>query len=407
MSTKPLSGIKVLDLTWIYAGPFATLMLGDLGAEIIKIEAAPVGDKTRILPPFKNNYSGYFAMLNRGKKSIALNLKSEKGKEIFLELAKQCDIITENFMPDAMKALGLDYETIKKVNPRIIYASTSCFGSYGPYAHMRGLDPVGQAMGGLMSLTGYADRPPLKTGPGIADSITSLHWVVGILSALRLRDQTGMGQKLEVAMMDSIFTMLEENVIKTSMEGVPSPRRGNLDPFGAPWDTVLTKDDRWVMVCAFGGPIFEELYHLMGRDDLVEEYGGDNIEAFMNRTAHQEILNKAFADWVRANQTAEDLVSLLVAMGVPVGIVKDVTDLLDDPHLKARNMIVDVDHPKLGHVKTFNIAVRFDGVTVGVEPGTNPHDPELGEHTNEVLKTYLGKSDAEIELLRKEEVIWI
>jgi crotonobetainyl-CoA:carnitine CoA-transferase CaiB-like acyl-CoA transferase len=161
------------------------------------------------------------------------------------------------------------------------------------------------------------------------------------------------------------------------------------------------------MVCAFGGPIFEELYHLMGRDDLIEEYGGDNIEAFMNRTAHQEILNKAFADWVRVNQTAEDLVSLLVAMGVPVGIVKDVTDLLDDPHLKARNMIVDVDHPKLGHVKTFNIAVRFDGVTVGVEPGTNPHDPELGEHTNEVLKTYLGKTDAEIELLRKEEVIWI
>ncbi len=406
MSDKPLGGIKVLDLTWIYAGPFATQILGDLGAEVIKIEAAPVGDKTRVIPPFKNNYSGYFATLNRGKKSVTLNLKTEKGKQIFLDLAKQCDILTENFMPGAMDALGLDYETVKKVNPRIIYASTSGFGSYGPYSHMHCVDPIGQAMGGLMSMTGYPDMPPLKTGPGIADSITGLYWVVGILSALRLRDMTGSGQKIEVAMVDSIFTMLEENVIKTSMEGVAPPRRGNLDPFGAPWDAFLTKDDRWVMVCAFGGPVFEELYRLMGRDDLVEKYGGDSMEAFINRAINQDILNKAFAEWVRANQTADELVALLVAMGVPVGIVKDMTELLDDPHLKARDMVVDVDHPKLGHVKTFNIPIKFRGITVGVEKGTNPHDPELGEHSSEVLKKYLNKTDAEISALRQEGVIW-
>ena len=406
MSVRPLSGIKVLDLTWIYAGPFATQILGDLGAEIIKIEAGPVGDKTRLLPPFKGNHSGYFATLNRGKKSVTLNLKSEKGKELFIELAKQCDILTENFMPEAMESLGLGYETVKKANPRIVYASTSGFGSYGPYSHMHCVDPIGQAMGGLMSLTGYPDMPPLKTGPGIADSITGLYWVIAILSALRLRDQTGKGQKVEVAMVDSVFTMLEENVIKTSMEGESAPRRGNLDPFGAPWDAFLTKDDRWVMVCAFGGPVFEELYRLMGRDDLVEKYGGDNMDAFLNRAAHQDILNKAFADWVRANQTADDLVTLLVAMGVPVGIVKDVKELLDDPHLRARNMVVDVDHPKLGHVKTFNIPVRFREVTVGIEPGTNPRDPDLGEHSSEILKKYLGKTDADIELLRRQGVIW-
>lgn len=406
MSVKPLTGIKVLDLTWIYAGPFATQILGDLGAEIIKIEAGPVGDKTRLLPPFKGNHSGYFATLNRGKKSVTLNLKSEKGKELFIELAKQCDVLTENFMPDAMDGLGLGYETVKKANPRIIYASTSGFGSYGPYSHMHCVDPIGQAMGGLMSLTGYPDMPPLKTGPGIADSITGLYWVIAILSALRLRDQTGKGQKIEVAMVDSVFTMLEENVIKTSMEGESAPRRGNLDPFGVPWDAFLTKDDRWVMVCAFGGPLFEELYHLMGRDDLVEKYGGDNMDAFLNRAAHQDILNKAFADWVRASQTADDLVTLLVAMGVPVGIVKDVKELLDDPHLKARDMVVDVDHPKLGHVKTFNIPVRIKDATVGIEPGTNPHDPDLGEHSSEILKKYLGKTEADIESLRKEGVIW-
>ena len=407
MSKKPLDGIKVLDLTWIYAGPFATQILGDLGAEIIKIEAAPVGDKTRIIPPFKNDHSGYFATLNRGKKSVTLNLKTDKGKEIFLQLAKKCDILTVNFMPGAMEGLGLTYEEIKKVNPRIIYAQTSGFGSYGPYSHMHCVDPIGQAMGGLMSLTGYPDMPPLKTGPGIADSITGLYWIVGILSALRLRDITGKGQKIEVAMMDSIFTMLEENVIKTSMEGEAPPRRGNLDPFGAPWDTFLTKDDRWVMVCAFGGPAFEELYRLMGREDLVEKYGGDNMAAFINRATNQGILNKAFAEWVRANMTAEELVNLLVAMGVPVGIIKDLKELLDDPHLKARNMIVDVDHPKLGHIKTFNIPIKISDVSIGVEPGQNPHDPDLGEHSSEVLKQYLGKTQKEIDQLHKEGVIWI
>lgn len=407
MSVKPLSGIKVLDLTWIYAGPFATQVLVDLGAEVIKIEAGPVGDKTRIIPPFKDGYSGYFAMLNRGKKSVALDLKRVKGKELFLELAKKCDVITENFMPEAMVHLGLGYDVLKKVNPRIVYASTSGFGSYGPYSHMHCVDPIGQAMGGLMSLTGYSDMPPLKTGPGIADSITGLHWVIGILAALRLRDLTGEGQKLEVAMMDSVFTMLEENVIKTSMEGAAPARRGNLDPFGAPWDCFLTKDGRWVMVCAFGGPVFEDLYRLMGRDDLVEKYGGDNMDAFLNRALNQDELNRAFAGWVRENQSAEELVSLLVAMGIPVGVVKDIQELLDDPHLKARNMVVDVDHPKLGKVKTFNNPIRIAGAEVGVQPGANPHDPGLGEHTDNILKTYLGKTDAEIADLRKEKVLWV
>lgn len=406
MSTKPLTGIKVLDVTWIYAGPFATQILADMGAEVIKVEAPPIGDKTRALPPIKNNYSGYFATLNRGKKSLALDLKSQKGKEIFLRLATKCDVLTENFMPGTMDGLGLGYEVIKRANPRIIYASASGFGSYGPYAHMHCVDPVGQAMGGLMSLTGYPDMPPLKTGPGIADAILGLYLVIGILSALRLRDLTGEGHRLEVAMMDCVFTVLEENVIKTSMENQAPTRRGNLDPFGVPWDTFLTKDDKWVMVCAFGGPVFEELYRIMGRDDLVEKYKGDSIEAFLKRAADQDILNKAFAEWVRTTQTAEELMSLLTAMGVPAGVVKDVKELLDDPHLKARNMVVDVDHPKLGQVKTFNIPIRFERVSVGAEPGSTPLDPDLGEHSTEILKAYLDMTEDEIDSLRREGVLW-
>jgi crotonobetainyl-CoA:carnitine CoA-transferase CaiB-like acyl-CoA transferase len=262
-------------------------------------------------------------------------------------------------------------------------------------------------MGGLMSLTGFPDRSPLKAGPGVADAIMGLYLVSGVLSALRLRDLTGEGQRIEVAMMDSIFSVLEENVIKTSMEGVAPQRRGNLDPFGVPWDTFLTKDNRWVMVCAFSSPVFEELYGMMGRDDLVEKYKGDNIDGFLKRSADQEMLNAVFAGWVKENMTADDLESLFIAIDAPMGIIKDVKELLDDPHLKARGMVVDVDHPKLGKVKTFNLPIKFFSTTVGVKPGEVLLDPEVGQHTNEVLKGYLGKTDAEIADLRKEKVIWV
>ena len=407
MSTKPLDGIKVLDLTWVYAGPFGTQILGDLGAEIIKIEALPVGDKTRVMPPFKNGASGYFATLNRGKKSLALNLKTDKGREVFLKLAEKVDVLIENFAPGALDQLNLSYADVKKANPGIIYASASGFGSYGPYSNRPCIDPVGQAMGGLMSLTGYPDRSPLKTGPGIADSILGLYLVTGVLAALRLRDLTGEGQRIEVAMMDSIFSVLEENVIKTSLEGEAPPRRGNLDPFGVPWDTFLTRDDQWVMVCAFSSPVFEELFSIMGRDDLVEEYKGDNINAFIKRSTNQEMLNSVFREWVRENMTANDLEDLFMAMDSPMGVIKDVKELLDDPHLKARDMVVDVDHPKLGPVKTFNLPIKFFSAPVGVTPGKAPLDPELGQHSSEILNTYLGMTDAEIEELRKEKVIWV
>jgi len=201
--------------------------------------------------------------------------------------------------------------------------------------------------------------------------------------------------------------VLEENVIKTSMEGVAPQRRGNLDPFGVPWDTFLTKDGRWVMVCAFSSPVFEELYGMMGRDDLVEKYKGDNIEGFLKRSADQEMLNSIFAKWVRENMTADELESLFIAMDAPMGIIKDVKELLDDPHLKARNMVVEVDHPKLGKVKTFNLPIKCSGGAAGVDPGVNPHDPDLGEHSDEILKTLLGKTGAEIDALRSEKVIWI
>ncbi|MDD5448865.1 MAG: CoA transferase, partial [Actinomycetota bacterium] len=345
--SRPLSGVKVLDLTWVYSGPFTTLLLLDLGAEVVKVEGPPFGDLTRILPPMHNEWSGYFYMLNRGKKSVAINLKKEEGKKIFLDLVKHFDVVTENFVPGTMDKLGVSYDAIKLANPRIIYGSISGFGSFGPYAHLPSVDPVAQAMGGLMSLTGYPGMPPLKTGPAIADSLAGLYLAVGILAALRSRDQTGEGQKLEVSMMDSVFSALEESVIRASMTGNALPARGNTDPLGAPWDAFQTKDGKWLMICTLAGEGTEKVFRAIGRDDIADKYKGDTEEAIEARSRDLAFLNKVFAEWA-ATKDSQELKDFFLELRTPCGEVKDVTELLEDPHLKARNMVVDIDHPLLG-----------------------------------------------------------
>ena len=402
---RPLAGVKVLDLTWVYAGPFSTLILADLGAEVVKVEGPPFGDYTRIFPPMRNGASGYFYMLNRGKKSVALNLKTQEGKQLFLELCKKFDVVTENFVTGTMEKLGLGYEVISQANPRIIYASISGFGSFGPYSHLPCVDPVAQAMGGLMSMTGYPGMPPLKTGPAIADSLAGLYLAVGILAALRLRDRTGQGQKLEVAMMDSVFSVLEESVIRASMTGNALPSRGNTDPLGAPWDAFPTKDGKWVMVCSLGSDRFDKIFRHIGRDDIADKYQGDNEEVVEARSRDLEYINQAFAAWTKT-QTAQELKEFLLSMSIPCGEVKDVVELLEDPHLKARNMVFDVKHPKLGEVKSFNLPVVFFTAEAGVNKGENPMDPELGQCTAEVLSTYLNLTEQEIKGLKEKGIIW-
>lgn len=404
-NNKPLTGIKILDLTWVYAGPFTTLILQDLGAEVVKLEGPPFGDYTRIFPPIRNSWSGYFYMLNRGKKSIALNLKSAKGKEVFLELVKHFDVLTENFVAGTLDHLGLGYDAVSKANPNIVYASISGFGSYGPYSHLQCVDPVAQAMGGLMSMTGYPGQPPLKTGPAIADSLSGLYLAVGILSALRDRDLTGKGHKIEVSMMDTVFSVLEESVIRASMTGDALPARGNTDPLGAPWDAFHTRDGHWVMVCSIGGDKFDKIFRSIGRDDIADKYKGDGLEAVEAKSRDLKIINAAFSQWTDT-QTADELVAFLQNIRIPCGIVKDVTELLEDPHLKVRNTVVDINHQHMGAVKTFNLPIKFFTAEAGIAPGENPQDPALGENTMTMLKDMLGMNTDEINQLRTEGVIW-
>lgn len=405
MKEKPFEGVKILDLTWVYAGPFATLILSDLGAEVVKVESPPFGDWTRTVSPLRNGHSGYYYMLNRQKKSITLDLKTDRGREIFFELIKKFDVVTENFRAGTLEKLGVGYDEAKKVNPKIIYASINGFGSSGPYSHMPCVDPVAQAMGGLMNLTGFPGQPPLKTGPAVADSLAGMYLSMGIMAGLRNRDKTGVGERIEVAMMDCVFSVLEESVIRTSMTGDSLPARGNTDPLGAPWDAFETKDKRWIMVCNLNPGRFSDVYQKIGREDIAKEYEGSSEEASEKRSRDLPELNRIYAEYART-RTAEELQRELLEMSIPNGIVKDVSELLDDPQLRHRNMVVDVEHPKLGSVKTFNLPIKFFNSKAGTDVGENPADSALGQDTETVLKKYLNLDDAGIQALRDSKTIW-
>jgi len=404
-TNKPLSGYQILDLTWVYSGPYCTSILLDLGADVIKVEGPKYGDHTRTFPPFKNGGSGYFYSLNRGKKSVSLNLKSEEGKALFRDLVKKVDVVTENFVPGVMERMGLGYEELKKINPRIIYGSIHGFGSFGPYADWPGVDPVAQAMGGLMSQSGFIGGPPLKTGPAVADAIAGIYLALGIVSAILQRGKTGNGRRIEVSMMDAVFSVLEESVVRASMTGDALPRRGNTDPLGAPWDAFESSDGKWVMMCSIGGAKFESVYSYIGRNDLVAEYGGDGEEASEKRADNLAMLNQVFAKWA-IQKTADELIDIIHSLHIPCGVVKDVVDLLDDPQLKARNMVVDIDHPKLGKIKTYNMPVMFDGKNMGIDSKDNPLDPEIGESNSQVLGDLLGISADKIRELYEIGALW-
>jgi crotonobetainyl-CoA:carnitine CoA-transferase CaiB-like acyl-CoA transferase len=402
---KPLKGYTVLDLTWVYSGPYCTSLLYDLGADVIKIEAPKYGDHTRNFPPFRNGSSGYCYSFNRGKRSIALNLKNDEGKDIFKEMVKKVDIVVENYVPGVMEKMGLGYDVLKEINPGIIYGCISGFGSWGPYSNLPGVDPIAQAMGGLMSLSGFPGGPPLKTGPAVADAIAGIYLALGITSALLEKAKTGVGKRVEVGMMDAVFSVLEESVVRTSMTGDSLPARGNTDPLGAPWDAFETADGKWLMICSLGGDRFDKLYRLIGRDDIADAYVGDGEEVSTRRSNDLGMLNSVFAEWVR-KQTADYVIKTLRELKVPCGVVKTIPELLEDPHLLARNMVVEIDHPRLGKIKTFNAPIMFGQQSIGIAPGENPLEPELGEHNAEVLEQILGFDSDKVRSLYDSGALW-
>lgn len=392
----PLAGLKVLDLTRVLSGPFATMWMATMGADIIKIENPNDPDTTRDYVPGINGKSAYFPTVNHNKRGITLNLKAEEGKQIFRDLVKDADVVVENFRPGVMDKLGLGYEELAKINPGIIYASISGFGTYGPYSQHPGYDVTAQAMSGLMFLTGMPENPPTRVGSSFGDTTAGVNIVVAILAALYCRNQTGRGQKVETSLVDSLIALSTQDYIRYFAAGEVPVRMGNIYKTWTPYGTYKAKDG-YFNIGASTTKFFVILCNVIGHPELAEDprfkEKADRVE---NRDAFDVFLN----EWT-ATRTVKEIIDILVEAGVPCAPVNSIVEISQDPHIAgARDMFPTLDQKDIGKFRVTNIPVRFHGS--GLAPLTS--SPDLGEHNEEVL-TGLGRTKEEIEKLRESGVI--
>jgi len=393
-----LEGIRVLDLSRILTGPFCSMILADLGAEVIKVEMPGSGDDTRFWgPPFINGESAYFLCLNRNKKSITLNLKNEKGRGILYELIRKCDVLLENFKPGVARGLGVDYETISKVNPRIIYCSITGFGQTGPYRDYPAYDIVIQGMSGLMDITGEPDRPPVRIGVAITDIGAGMYAAIAILSALIAREKTGKGQWIDVSLLDSTVSWLTYMAANYFATGIAPKRMGSAHPNIVPYQCFKARDGKYLTVAVGNDRIWKNFCEALGLEDLIENPKfATNPDRVKNKDELIPLLERAFL-----NRTRDEWILILLKKGVPCGPIYAIDEVFRDPQVQHRKMLVEIEHPKIGKIKQIGIPMKFSE-TPG-EIRTPP--PILGQHTKEILKNLLGYSEEEIKQLEREEII--
>ena len=403
--TKALEGIRVIDMTHDQAGPSCTQVLAWLGAEVIKIEMADgYGDRARYLrrdDPDLDSY--FFLVLNSNKKSTTLNLRDPRAKEIFRTLVKDADILAENRGPGAMDRLGFDYDEMSKLNPRLIYASVKGFGSFGPYAEYKCFEPVAQATSGALSVTGFNDRPPALVGAGGGDSGTGMHTVIGILAALVQRNVTGRGQMVEVAMQEAVLNLTRVRFTGTLTDGTPEPRQD--DEFAGRPGTVSG-----LFACLEGGPngyvymmlppdnagMFKAAMEVMGRQELIED---PRFTTEQGRHDNAEDIMEVVRSWAKSKPKRE-VMAAFASRGVPCGAVFDTSEVLDQPHLRERGMIVDIEHPTRGTFPMIGCPVRLSDSPVELKPA-----PLYGEHSDEVFTTLGGLTQEQVDELRRDKVI--
>ena len=394
----PLTGLKVLDLTRILAGPYCTMVLGDLGAEVTKVEQPEAGDTARGSGPFIHELSSYFLSVNRGKKSITLDLATEKGREILIGLARGSDVLVENFVPGAMKGWDLDYKAMEAHNPRLVYCSISGFGQSGPYASRPALDVVVQGMGGIMSITGEPGGPPIRPGVSYGDIAAGLFATVGILSALSERAVSGKGQHVDIGMLDCQVAVQENAISRYLATGeVPKPL-GTRHPVATPFQAFQTKDD-WIVVAIFGGVVdqWALFCSAIGRIDLIDH--PDYATGWL-RTQRYETLEPGLNEALKT-KTAKEWLQAFSDLGIACGPLNTIDKVVADPQVAAREMIVEVPHGKEGPLKLVNTPVKLSRT-----PGlVDQLSPELGEHTEQVLGEALGLTPEEVEALRREGVV--
>lgn len=393
----PLEGVRVLDVSQVMAGPFASMLLGDMGADVIKIEPSDGGDQTRRAMGFKlkgNDSLGFFN-LNRNKRSFALNLKSERARKVFYELVKTSDILLENYRPGVTKRLGIDYETLKKINPRLIYASISGFGQTGPWSQRPGFDLIAQAMAGTMSITGQPGGPPTKCGVPVSDIGCALFVVYGLLSALIGRGKTGRGQYVDGSLFEAAIAFSIWDISDYWGTGnVPTPL-GTANRYSAPYQAVRAKDTHFVMG-ANSNKLFQQLCELLGRPELFADQRFASVSGRLaNRIVLIEELEKSFA-----SKTADEWVDTLLAAGIPAGPICNIEQALSSEHAKAREAVMELDHPVEGRVKSIGFPVKLSESKQRVRR----HPPLLGEHNEEILSE-LGLDRQAMDELRAEGAI--
>ena len=391
-----LEGVRVLDLTRVLAGPYCGMILADMGADVIKIERREKGDDARNNAPVINGESAYFMNLNRNKRGMTLDLKSQKGKEIFRKLVKRSDIVLENFRPGVMERLGLGYEELKKINPAIVYGAVSGFGQYGPYSSRAGYDIVGQAMSGLMSTTGWPDTPPTRSGTAISDVSAGLSCCIGVLAAYINRLKTGEGEKVDISLVDTMVSSLEIiNMIYLCTGRVPD-RIGNRYEAIYPYDSFQAKDGMVVIDCG-NNKLYELLKGIIGDSRLAAPEFSDNLL----RVEHHKKLKAILEEWTVLHGI-HDIVDRLLTAGIPSAPIYSIDQVVKDPHIGgAREMFVEVEHPTAGRVTLTGSQFKFTNRKVEISRPS----PMLGEHTREILTKELNMEPEEYERLLREKVI--
>ncbi len=378
---QSLEGIRILDLTRVLAGPFATMVMADLGADVVKVEVPGVGDDSRHFGPYLHGESTYFMSINRNKRSIVLNLKQKEDKAIFVQLAASADVVVENFRPGTMEKLGIGYEELKISNPDLIYAAVSGFGHSGPYSQRPAYDAVVQAMGGLISITGPEGGSGVRVGTSIGDITSGLFCVIGILSALRHRDLTGEGQKVDVAMLDCQVAILENAISRFLITGeIPRPA-GNRHPSIAPFESFPTQDGE-LMIAAGNDVLFQKLSHELGHDEWPEML---SFQTNPMRVQNVRELAERIGEETRKKTTLE-WQGILDEAGVPNGPINTVDRVIADPQVLSRQMIQTITHPVAGQVAMAGVPIKMSRTQGEIRKSS----PMLGEHQRDVLLDWLG-----------------
>jgi formyl-CoA transferase/CoA:oxalate CoA-transferase len=393
---RPLEGIKVLDLSRALAGPYCTMMLADMGAEVIKLEMPGRGDDSRAWgPPFQEGESAYFMSVNRNKKSMTLNLKKERATEIIHNLIKQSDVIVENFRPGTMEKLGLSYSEVKEINPKIIYCSISGFGQDGPYRLLPGMDQVLQGMGGLMSITGEPNGPPIKVGVAVADIAGGMFAAYGIMVALFYREKTGKGQKIDNSLLDNQVAWLTYRAGAFFVSGEISKPLGSGHPVIVPYQAFKAKDTYFNLAVG-NDQLWEKFCIAVGLEEIMNDpkYATNSM-----RVKNREDVVKIIEDLICTKEASEWL-NLLTEAGIPCGPIYTMEKLFSDPQVLHRKMVIELDHPKAGTIKVTGVPLKLSDT-----PGeilTPP--PVLGQHTKDILLD-LGYNEKDIEEMYKKNII--